>query len=743
MSSEATETISGTVQRVRYQKGNFGVIEVRQDAMTSVSTAAGAIGPVRLGERIWLRGCWTKDAKFGRQLKVTESRVEVATSAEALGACLATLVAGVGQVRSQRTIEALGGPASTIARLEREDAGERPEWLTESQWADLRQAWQENAKQRRLDTGLGELGLSPGMMAKVQARYGGDALRVCKEEPYRLCYEITGIGFLRADEIAIKAGIERGSIDRKTASLAYVLQEDAANNGHIFMPKSEIGKNIYKLCKLMPNESEVEEASRRLSDMGLAVLGSTGALGLQKLMECEKTIAKSIAPRLVTRSAAAFDRAGDIVKMAAGASGFELTDEQEFAVGLAYCVPFMCLTGGPGVGKTTVTKTIVKMFDDLSLTVGLAAPTGRAARRLSEATGQDAMTIHRLLGYTQNSGWTYHRSNPLPYDVVMIDETSMLDVELGAALCDALAPQTRLILVGDPNQLSPVGPGAVFRDLVTESGAHVARLTKVHRQAQGSQIIKVAASVLAGDYPEMSGSGDRSDGVTFFQEHADSESLSDAVVDLVSISIPEAFGILPDDIQVIAPMRKGFAGVNALNVSLRDAINAKRNDDPTFTLKSAEVEREYRINDRVMQTKNDTDRGVVNGEIGRVESIYSESQGKDRDVMTCVFMDGGGERRVKYNRDQLFGLDHAYASTVHKVQGAEFAAVVVVCHDSHWHMLERALLYTAVTRGKKLVVLVGTRKAVARAVRTARNDERRTTLPMVLTKLMEEKNVDA
>jgi exodeoxyribonuclease V alpha subunit len=474
----------------------------------------------------------------------------------------------------------------------------------------------------------------------------------------------------------------------------------------------------------------VDAATASLVARGIAVAGAGGAIGLRALVEAEREIAALV--RGMVEAVSLPSTGGppsNAVHQAEVDSGLELMVEQRDALSMLHRERAAIVTGGPGVGKSTVTKAVCALWDAPEISFKLAAPTGRAARRLAEATGREATTIHRLLGYDRTTGGFVHGPhNPLPIDALLLDEASMIDVELMRSVLRALPPHCRLVFVGDADQLPPVGPGAPFRDLVNSGAVPTTRLETVHRQAAGSRIVGASREVLAGRAPTPSPSGDCSDGALFVVEEPKAEALCALVVSLFARGLAAAFPGMADVVQVVSPQRKGTVGVVALNDAIQAAVNP-RPPEECYAMKHGNHAMQYRVGDRVMQTKNDYNRGIVNGELGVVAEMLDHAESnKQAPVLTVRYVDGIDEKVVPYTRGDLHHLDLAYCTTVHKVQGAEFPAVIVVCHDAHRFMLERSLLYTALTRAKKLCVLVGTRRAISGAAKLARSDDRRTTL---------------
>jgi exodeoxyribonuclease V alpha subunit len=560
---------------------------------------------------------------------------------------------------------------------------------------------------------LESAGISPAFAHRIYKRFGNDAIREVSENPYRLASEVHGIGFLSADRIAADLGIPRDSAYRSEAGVLFTLRE-LGKEGHVFFPEGELVARAGELLDI--DVDEVERAVERLLLSGgvrREGAGSDAPVYLPRLHRAEETAARRLASLLRTPARPLPIDSREAIRRAEAASRIELAPQQRRAFEALGGAKVMLLTGGPGTGKTTLLKGLADCLAGLEMRLALAAPTGRAARRLAEATGRDARTLHRLLEFTPKTmRFERHASRPLEADVVVVDEVSMVDIELFSALVDALEPRTRLLLVGDPDQLPSVGPGRVLADLLSlDRGAGAALavvgLDRIFRQARASLIVTGAHDVLAGRVPRVGERG--SDADLFLVEREDPEACLDVIKELVVSRIPDRFGLDPvDDVQVLTPMHKGVLGAANLNRELKELLNGGG-------AAAGAIAGRFGPGDKVMQVRNNYDLEVFNGDVGRVSAV-----GEELAWCEVTFPD----RTVRYPESELDQLTLAYACSVHKSQGSEYPAVVVPLHTQHFVMLRRNLLYTALTRGQRLVVIVGNRRALGIAVRSDDQAER-------------------
>jgi exodeoxyribonuclease V alpha subunit len=563
-------------------------------------------------------------------------------------------------------------------------------------------------------------GVSPAFAARIYKRYGERAIALVRENPYRLAFDVWGIGFLSADKLASALGIEKESDVRVEAGVRHRIQE-SSTNGDVFVPRERLVREAAALLEV--TEKLADAAIDRLVRTGdvivdpkinVFVLDAGAAVYDADLHRAERAVAEGLR-KLLAGHAASVDI--DVPRALAWyeqQAGITLARQQAEAVALALTGKVAVVTGGPGVGKTTIVRGIVSILARKGLRISLAAPTGRAAKRLADQAGVPASTLHRLLEWRPHEGvFGRNATNALDCDLLVVDEASMLDVRLAADLLASLAPATRLVLVGDVDQLPSVGPGRVLRDVIDSGAVPTVRLTEIFRQAAESLIVTNAHRIHDGELPELgappgAGAGDDKRDF-FFIEEDDPAKAALIVRDLVTTRLPRRYGLRPHEIQVLAPMHRGELGAGNLNQLLQEALTA----GAPGIQRGARL---YRVGDKVMQVRNDYDKEVWNGDIGVIARAETSDGAAS---LTVRFEERDGDREVEYDSDELDELALAYAATVHKSQGSEYAAVVVPVHTQHFVMLQRNLLYTAVTRGKRLVVLVGSRKALGLAVRNA------------------------
>ena len=710
------ETIQGTVERVVYQAsdGAYTVARIIQEGKRDLTTVVGKLLELKEGELLRLEGHWTLHKRFGRQFEVDHYQVVAPTSAAGIERYLASgLVYGIGPKLAKRLIRKFGDHTLEVI------AGE-PERLREvdgigpKRAQDIVESYGAQKGLRELMVFLAQYGVSPTFGAKIHKAYGASAIPIVRDNPYRLASDIFGVGFRTADRIARSMGVGRDSPQRIEAGVVYALQQ-LGDDGHVCAPIERLVEAAADALDL-PRE-QVEPAVDRQVDAQELIRDKTvpgDAVYLPALYAAEVGVARALRRLADTPPAFPPIDADGALEWVETQSHLELARNQREAIREATTRKLTVITGGPGVGKTTIVRCLVQIFNARRLTVALAAPTGRAAKRLSEATGAEAMTLHRLLKFQpRTNAFDVNEFNPLPADVVIIDEASMLDVLLAYHLVRALQPQTVLVLVGDVDQLPSVGPGSVLRDIIASGVAGVVTLTKIYRQAAGSLIVTNAHCINRGEMPQLKGKPGDVHRNFFFLNREDPDEAAETILDLCGRRLPETYGLDPiSDIQVIAPMHRGTVGAQNLNARLQERLNPS---GAQHTLGS----RTFRVGDKVMQIRNDYDKDVYNGDIGRIVAVEPAVS------QVVVRID---DREVAYALGELDEIVPAYAITVHKSQGCEYPCVVVPLLTQHYMMLQRNLLYTAVTRGKRLVVVVGTHKAIAIAVRNDRIRERHTHL---------------
>lgn len=711
------EQVEGVVEAILFRREDTGfTIAVLKNAEGVPITLVGSMADVTAGTELRATGEWERHPQYGRQFRVASYEIALPSTIDGIRKYLASgVIRGIGRTLAERLVAHFGTDTLRVIEQEPERLLEVPN-IGPKRLASIREAWKEHQHLRELMLFLHSHGLPAHLAVKIFRRYGDQALSVLRADPYRLAQEVYGIGFLTADALARQLGIPADSPRRLEAGAVYVLHEMCAQ-GHMYVPASLLVKRAAQL--LAVEEPAVQSALQRLESAGQVrcepLPNSQEERGVypSSLHYYEVSVARLLRRRqaeqrwraLPLSSSTDWDR---IFQQLGQEAGLELSEAQRQAVQTALTHPLTVLTGGPGTGKTTTVRAILRLLEKRPCRLALAAPTGRAAKRLSEVTGRPAMTIHRLLGYSADGGFTYDERRPLPADMLIVDEASMLDVPLAYYLLRALLPETQVLFVGDADQLPPVQPGNFLRDLIDSGTAEVVSLQEIFRQAADSTIIRNAHRINRGEMPLFP----KDAGDFFLFPTEEPERAAELVVELVQERIPRRFGLHPvRDIQVLCPMYKGAAGVSNLNARLQEALNPPAPGKPERSFGGVTL----RAGDKVMQLRNNYEKEVFNGDIGIVTDIDDDEQ------VVWVQME---DRLVPYDFGETDDLTLAYAISVHKSQGNEYPAVVLPLLTQHYMMLQRNLLYTAVTRAKKLVVLVGSRRAIFMAVNNVRPAER-------------------
>ena len=720
--------VEATLERITFANEETGFTIARVDVGRGgdLVTVVGALLGAQPGEALRMRGRWGSHPQFGRQFHVDDYTTVLPATVQGIRRYLGSgLIKGIGPKLAEKIVDHFGVEALEVIETAPERLIEVPK-LGPKRTKLIADAWEEQKAIKEVMVFLQGVGVSTSLAIRIYKQYTDTSIDVVRADPYRLASDVWGIGFKTADTIAKAVGIPHDSPQRIKAGLQFTLSE-ATGNGHCFLPEQELigaaikilqvdtGLVIECLAELVAEEGVVREEVPGEEDGQPTV-----AIYLVPFHRAEIALAgqflrllKTSADRMPAFAEVDWDKA---LSWLHGQTGADLAPEQEAAVKLALSEKVSVLTGGPGCGKSFTVRSIVTLAKAKGAKILLAAPTGRAAKRLTELTAHDAATVHRLLELKPGGDAAYDKDRPLDADLVVVDEASMLDLLLANKLLKAIAPGAHLLLVGDVDQLPSVGAGEVLRDLLAPDTPipHV-RLTRIFRQASKSGVVTNAHRINAGDFPQTQGLAD-----FFHFSVEDAEEAAKVTVDVVARRIPAKFGLNPRlDVQVLTPMHRGPAGAGALNTMLQEALTPSRDGIAERRFGG----RTFRIGDKVTQMRNNYDKGengVFNGTQGVVTAMSMEDQ------KLTVRTDDGED--VDYEFGELDELTHAYAVSIHRSQGSEYPCVVIPVTMSAWMMLQRNLLYTAVTRAKKLVVLVGAKKAIGQAVRTAGAGRRHTTL---------------
>jgi exodeoxyribonuclease V alpha subunit len=709
MDMNGMQTLSGVIERITYvnPENGYTVAKIKSKGCHDLVTIVGSLPSVHVGAVVSLKGEWKMDSKYGRQFIVSSYQEKLPATAAGIEKYLGSgLIKGIGPVNAKRIVKAF--KEDTLRIIEEDiDRLLEVEGIGPKRIEMIKKAWEEQKEVKNIMIFLQSHGVSTSYGVKIYKTYGDESIKVVQENPYRLADDIWGIGFKTADSIARNLGYDNNSYARIRSGIMYVLNQ-LSNEGHCFAYKEQL---IEEAGRLLEVEAElIEEAIGKMLEEGSLIADRDEALYLPVFYHSETGAARRIKRIVETDSIFIHNDVEKMVAIIEKQNRVRYDEAQREAIKKAGSRKFTVLTGGPGTGKTFTTLGIISLYRMLGAKILLAAPTGRAAKRMSEVTGMEAKTIHRLLEYKPAKGYTVNEENPLKCDVLILDEVSMVDLVLMYNLLKAVPDEAVLVLVGDIDQLPSVGAGNVLRDIIDSGAVEVVRLTAIFRQARGSMIITNAHRVNQGRMPKYTGPRNRD---FFFIQEEDPEQAADTIVSLVTERLPRYYQADPvKDIQVLCPMLKGTTGAHNLNRLLQEKLASG-----SFSIKYGGTT--YYIGDKVMQIKNNYDKNVFNGDIGFIESIDQE----DRTLVISF-----DDRKVEYDFTELDEIILAYASTVHKSQGSEYPIVVAPLSTQHYVMLQRNLLYTCITRAKKVFVLVGTKQAVAMAVRNNKIAKRNTML---------------
>ncbi len=710
-----TEVLRGLVDRVVFHNEDTGycILKVVPEGRQEMVGLIGKAPRVVAGEEFEARGVWEPNRDFGPQFKADELKLRRPDSLNGIERYLGSgLIEGIGGKYAKRIVEKFGPKVFDIIENESKRL-EEVEGVGKKRRLEIRESWMKQKAIHGIMLFLHQHGISSSRALRIYKTYGDEAQAVLKENPYRLAQDIRGIGFKTADDIAYQLGMAEDAPERVKAGILHVL-ESAAQSGHCCFPEIKVIEKAAELLgveALIAPQVEALIASEQIERHG-------EFLYLPYLRKAEQSIAASVKSLATLPSAYPSIDEDAALAWVMKKTGKELAESQQRAVREALRQRLLIITGGPGVGKTTILRSILLILQSKQVKLVLAAPTGRAAKRLSESTGLEAKTLHRLLEYQGEGDWGRHRGKPLVGDLFVVDEASMIDAPLMAQFLSALPPSAHLLIVGDADQLPSVGPGMVLHDLIASGVVPCVQLTEIFRQAASSRIITSAHAINRGQVPDLKPAS-RSD--FFFLEASEPEEIRDLIVQLAHTRLPAKYGFDPiADIQVLTPMNRNLLGTASLNHSLQLALNPP--NEVKFEIERFQTT--FRVGDKVIQTHNNYDKEVFNGDIGHITAIDADP------VKLHVRFDA--QRTVEYEPGELDELQPAYALTIHKSQGSEFPCVIIPVSTQHYVLLERSLIYTAITRAKKLCILVGDERALSLAISKQESRKRFTGLREML-----------
>jgi exodeoxyribonuclease V alpha subunit len=717
--------LCGQIERITFtnEENGFTIAKVKVQGKQDLVTVVGNLMAPMPGEIIDMRGEWAHHAKYGKQFKVVQFKTKVPATVFGIQKYLGSgLIKGLGPVMAGRIVDRFG--ENTLDIIENQiDRLAEVKGIAEKSIAKIARAWDAQKDIRDVMIFLQSHGVSSAYASKIFKRYGDRSIAVVKQNPYRLATDIFGIGFLKADSIAKELGFSNDSEVRVEAGIVYTLYQ-LSEDGHVYFPydplvqrcREILGVGAEPVARAIDSLSKAKQIILEGINEGAAHFKQNNrAVYLTRFHQCETEIANRLKALLATPKSTRKVDSARAIQWVQQQLSFQPAEKQKDAIRFALENKVMIITGGPGTGKTTIIKAILKIFSQMKINILLAAPTGRAAKRMSEMTGHQSKTIHRLLEYSiHKHGFQRNEKNPLDCDLLIIDEASMIDTILMHHLLKAIPATTTCIFVGDVNQLPSVGPGNVLNDMIACGSVAVVELNEIFRQARTSRIVVNAHKINEGKLPAF----DQTElfdpnNDFYFIEQDDAQKVLEIIIELVKSRIPQRFGFdALDDIQVLTPMHKGLVGATNLNDQLQSVLNPGNGG-------VSRGDRTFRVNDKVMQIRNNYDKAVFNGDIGRITAIRPE----ERQVTACF-----DNRPVVYDFSELDEMVLAYAVSVHKSQGSEYPVVILPILTQHYILLQRNLIYTAVTRGRNLVVMVGSRKAMAIGVNNDQTLQRFTQL---------------
>ena len=709
--------LQGQVERITYtnRENAFTIARLRVNGHRQPVTVVGNLPSANPGEVLLLKGDWVTHPRYGKQFKAVYSKSSVPASVNGIQKYLGSgLIKGIGPVLATRIVQKFG--AQTLGVIDNKiDRLAEIDGIGKKRITLIREAWEEQKEIRSVMLFLQSHGVSSAYATKIFKRYGSESVDIVKENPYRLAEDIVGIGFLTADRIAEKLGFDKNSMMRAQSGILYVLHQ-LADDGHLCYPSGPLVKRCREILEV-DQDLILQGLDALATDRKLVIeafarsAGLTGSsrVYLIQLHHCETQVALRLRALKAGRHALLRIDSERTVEWVQQELSIQLAERQVRAVQCAATRKVTVITGGPGTGKTTVISAILKIFKRLRVRVLLAAPTGRAAKRMTETTGHQAQTIHRMLKYSfQKEGFQKNEESPLNCDLLIVDEASMIDAILMHHLLKAVPSHATLVLVGDIHQLPSVGPGSVLRDVIDSDSVPVVVLNEIFRQARKSSIVVNAHRINRGLLPRLRGPEPQLDDFYFIEQESPEEAVK-IIVELARERIPRRFGFDPlEDIQILTPMHKGAVGATNLNAQLQQVFNPNEQE-------VTQGGRSFRLHDKVMQIRNNYDKEVFNGDIGCITRVHHESQ----NVTICF-----EARPLIYDFGELDEIVLAYAISVHKSQGSEYRAVIVPIFRQHYLLLQRNLIYTAVTRARDLVILVGSWKALVMGIKNDKTQKR-------------------
>jgi len=723
--------LTGIVQRVRFQSNDSGfavlLVELENEIGDPI-TVVGSLNALKVGERVKFEGFWKEHPRFGKQLQVkTYSEIKPTTSEEIEKYLSSGIIKNIGPALAKRIVKFFGEKTLDVMEKTPKQLLKIP-GIGEKKLQEIEESWETQSEMKEVMIFLRKYDIPINLSGRIFQTYGPDTIRILKENPYRLVTDIFGVGFQTADKIALSMGTKFDDPSRCAAGAMYILKETSEREGHVLLPQIELESKASNLLGV--EASQITDVINELIKRELVFVEkflplnqkkSVHSIYLQPLYCAEEEVSKRVKilseqKKDIARINLAIQKRGltgesteeklsNYAKQAL--EGGQANNEQSLAIEKSLLDKVLVITGGPGTGKTTVIKAITNLYNNLGLQILLGAPTGRASKRLSEVTNHKATTIHRMLEYDWGSGgFLKDSSNPLTSDCIIIDESSMLDIYLTSSLLRAIPDNCTVIMVGDVDQLPSVGPGNVLKDIIESRSVTVVRLTQIYRQNEKSLIVQNAHRINQGNLP-VEGIMDIKNKIIpdyLFVEESDPENCVNKILELCKNRIPAQYELDPiNEIQVISPMQRGTLGVKNLNICLQEILNPKIGSE-NFNI----GDRSFRVGDKLIQIRNNYEKNIFNGDIGIIQNC---------DISNSNIKVAYDSNLIEYSFNELDELTHAFAITVHKSQGSEYPVVIIPLHTQHYPMLQRNLVYTALTRAKKLVVFVGTKKAMSIAVR--------------------------